>query len=45
MDFLLCTSRGGRRLMVSLTVSSWGLGRLTRESDERMGILLLGKRL
>ena len=45
MDFLLCTSRGGRRLMVSLTVSSWGLGRLTREFDERMGILLLGKRL
>ena len=45
MDFLLCTSRGGRRLMVSPTVSGWGLGRLTRESDERMRVLLLGKRL
>ncbi len=45
MDFLLCTLRDGRRLMVSPTVSSWGLGRLTRKSDERMGILLLGKRL
>ncbi len=35
MDFLLYTLRDGRRLMVSPTVSSWGLGRLTRESDER----------
>ena len=45
MDFLLYTLRDGRRLMVSPTVSSWGLGRLTRESDERMRVLLLGKRL
>ena len=43
MDFLLYTSRGGRRLMVSPTVSSWGLGRLTRESDERMRVLILGE--
>ena len=43
MDFLLFTSRDGRRLMVSPTGSSWGLGRLTREFDERMRVLLLGK--
>ena len=43
MDFLLCTLRDGRRLMVSPTVSGWGLGRLMRESDERMRVLLLGK--
>ena len=43
MDFLLYTLRDGRRLMVSPTVSSWGLGRLTRESDERMRVFPLGE--
>lgn len=43
MDFLLCTLRDGRRLMVSPTVSGWGLGRLTREFDERMRAFLLGE--
>ena len=43
MDFLLCTSRDDRRLMVSPTVSGWGLGRLTREFDERMRAFLLGE--